>query len=685
MFLRIQLCLLLCIAVIVPPVALFAQSGAQPQIMMQKPPRRVGNPALRYEVDAKRSGTNMNSDDALPRSREFIRIDSSYYVGWMYEGAYKYNHAADYIGFKNAAVPLERALRQLERDYRPELGTRTHDLLEYINNYPKQIDYAIIVNYLNQCYLNTEEPEKNYALLRKYIRWNFQREFFDPYNYLMWVTHRNRFYTREKYSFLKNSIQENEVLANSYLDTALRRLGRNARFNVGIFQPGYDANDYLGVYHYKSLINAYALKIDSAEFYFKKLRNSPIFPHNNYATFKVTSGNFRDAESEYKLASMQDPGDKRLQEWAYYTSILDIYKGMPKRGELLMKEMIRSAGSTPGFGWYNIALARCLYYDGQIAESSRHADRAAAFKELHIGTTLGQSHYDFSVQLNKLMTKESEFEMQRFEHRAWWYTPNVMGNMLRIAGERYLQAFLIINQFAQNPERDQVIYRLFSTESTISWDEVYQLVENFSSRFFIRRFSESAANDSRPAIRKYFNLMIARLYIKEGEFSKAKPILLSLLREPGIDLSYEQLFLARSYEALAACADGLDKPDERDSWLYQVYQIYPQLIPFSGMKMPMQLQIAGTPDAAVVERLKDCNINYEATGSQKVRAILTFSTRGKLRVIEYSVIDGTRNFIVPRQTYSYSDAKVAGVSLAYRLFGIGGTAQIPGPEEKEAI
>src|ERR1044072_891477 len=109
-------------------------SGGQEQapMMMPKPPRRVGNPAPRYEVDAKRSGTNMNSDDALPRSREFIRIDSSYYVGWLYEGAYRHNHAADYLGYKNATVPLERALRLMERDYRTELSSRTHDVMTLI-------------------------------------------------------------------------------------------------------------------------------------------------------------------------------------------------------------------------------------------------------------------------------------------------------------------------------------------------------------------------------------------------------------------------------------------------------------------------------------------------------------------------------------------------------------------------
>jgi hypothetical protein len=655
------------------------QQQQQPAFVMPQP-RRVGNPALRYEVDAKRTGTNMNSDDALPRSREFIRIDSSYYVGWMYEGAYKYTHAADYAGYKNATAPLERALRQIERDYAPELRTRTKNVLVYIQNYQRQIDYAIIVNYLNQCYLNTEQPEQVYALMRRYLKWNFQRDFFDAYDYLMWVTHRYRFYTSEKYFFLKNSIAENEALANRYLDTALMRIRRNARFNMGVYNPGYDKNDYLGVYHYKSMLWSYRLGIDSAEKYFSLLRNSPLFPHNNYATFKTVIGDFAAAEAEYQLAAAQDPGDKRLQEWAYYTSILDIYKGLPKRGELMMKDMIQANGSTPGFGWYNIALARCLHYDGQIAESERHADRAAGFKELHIGTTLGQSQYDFSIQLGKLMNLESRYEMQRFENQDWWYSPGVLGSMARLMGERYLQQFLIINSFAQNPERDQVIYRLFSTESTIGWDEVYQLVKNFSSGFFIKRFTAAAATDPRPNIRKYFRLMIARLQVKEGNYNGARPVLLDLLGDKTVNQKYEKLFIARTCQALAECADGLDKPAERDEWLYKLYRIYPQLIPFSAMKMPMQLQVAGTPDQAVMKRLKSCNIRFDAEGA-RLRVQLHFRTQGATRLVDYSVMDAGGNFIVPRQTYSYKDANVAGVSLAYRLFGVGGMAkQLPGAD-----
>ncbi len=669
---KLIVCLLL-LMLVLPESRAQQEESAPPAMMMPKAPRRVGNPALRYEVDAKRAGSDMNSDDALPRSREFIRIDSSYYVGWMYEGAYKYNHAADYLGFRNAIAPLERARRQMERDYGPELRTRTKDLMEYIPLTSRHIDYAIIVNFLNQCYLNTEQPDENYKLLRKYISYNFQREFFDAYNYLMWITHRNRFYTKAKYAFLGNSLGENEALSQRYLDSAVMRIRRNARFNETIYRPGYDQNDYLGVYHYASLLNAYTLKIDSAEKYFQLLKSSPVFPHNNYATFKAIQAKFRDAEAEYQLAKAQDPGDKRLQEWAYYTATLDVYKALPKFGELLMKDMIRSAGSTPGFGWYNIALARCLYYDGQISESRRYADRAAEFKELHIGTTLGQSHYDFSVQLNKLMTKDAEYEMRRFENRGWWYSPTTLGNMAKLQGERYLQAFLIINQFAQNPERDQVIYRLFSTESVISWDEVYQLISNFSSRYFIKRFENAAITDPRPEVRKYFQLMVARLYVKEGEFEKAEPILKRLQSDNTIDLAYEKLFLARMYQALAQCADARKDDAGRDEWLRRMYREYPQLVPFTGMKMPMQLLLVGDVDAAVAERLKDCNLNTGAKAGG-VQARISFRRQGAARLVDYSVTDGNGNTVVPVQTYSYKDANVGALSIAYRLFGIGGKA-----------
>ena len=56
--------------------------------------------AARYEIDAKRLGVNFSDKDALPRSREFIRLDSTYYVGRMYEDIFK-NDWSHFVLYKH--------------------------------------------------------------------------------------------------------------------------------------------------------------------------------------------------------------------------------------------------------------------------------------------------------------------------------------------------------------------------------------------------------------------------------------------------------------------------------------------------------------------------------------------------------------------------------------------------------
>ena len=68
------------------------------------------NAAARYEIDAKRIGVAPTDKDALPRSREFIRLDSTYYVGWMYEGLYKADRSSDYLGYKMPQYPCRKHL-----------------------------------------------------------------------------------------------------------------------------------------------------------------------------------------------------------------------------------------------------------------------------------------------------------------------------------------------------------------------------------------------------------------------------------------------------------------------------------------------------------------------------------------------------------------------------------------------
>lgn len=674
-------CILVCLCFVFTG---YAQQG-QPQVIQLQSPHPPAKMEQRMNIDGKRIGTDMNSEDALPRSREFLRTDSTYYVGWLYEGVYKYNHAADYLGFKNASEPLERALRLIERDYHKALATRTSSLIEYYPIYRIDIDYSMIAYYLMTCYSNMEEPDKVYNLLRRVLKWNFQRQYMmDTYDYLAWTVHRNRFYTSEKYPFLKNTIADNERLANAYLDTGLMKIYRNREINSHIFQPGYDQMDILGVYHYKCILYSYSFNIDSAEHYFNLMRNSSIFPHNNYATFRAVCGDFRTAEKEYKIASGQDAGDKRLQEWAYYSSIIDIYKGQPKTGVQLMKDMIMANGSTPGFGWYNIAEARCMLYDGQIAEAKRYAEKAAGFKELHIGTTLGQEDYDFSIQLIKLINKEHEWEAQKFENKNWWYNPQSLYTMAQLLGEKYLQQFLIINQFAQNPERDRVIYKLFSTESTVSWDEVWYLIRDFSTQFFLDRFRKEAQTDNRRYIRKYFELFVAKLEMKQGKYDEAHRLLDKILLEPNTDLEYEKLFVARLFQAEAECADAQHDKERFNDYLYRMYQAYPQLIPYTGMQMNMTLHISGAADPAVVSRLKDCNINWVTNSDIPAPgAYITFIKHGNKKDIQYYVVDKAGNSVVATQSFAYTKPDDAGKELAYRLFNIGGKMPEAQPDNNE--
>jgi hypothetical protein len=651
-------------------VLLSSQSGAQ-SLAQRKA-------AERYEVDAKRMGVDVNSDDALPRSREFKRIDSTYYVGWMFEGAYKYNHAADFLGFRNASVPLERALSLMERDYRSQLATRTADLMTYFNVYKFHLDYTLTAYFLMNCYSNMEEPDKVFALLRRVTRWNFQRDFYmDAWNYLGWTVHRNRFFTSAKYPFLKNSIDENERLAHRYLDTGLRKIQRDLSLNSKIFQPGYDKPDKLSVYHYKAMLYSYNFKIDSAAYYYNLLRQGGQPTHNNYATFRVICGDFRQAEQEYRMEAANPQLDKRLQEWVYYSSIIDIYKGRAKAGIELTRGMVMANGSTPGFGWYNIAQARCKLYDGQNAEAYRFVTKAAEFKELHIGTTLGQTHYDFSVQLLTLMHKLHQIEAQKFEHRNWWYNFPVLGKMAQLTAEKFMQQFLIINQFSQNPERDRVIYKLFSTESTVSWDEVWFLIRDFSTGFFLDRFQKELSRDERKYIRKYFRYFMGRLYLEQGKLDEANNMLNEVLTDPDMDGDYEKLLIARTLQAQAEIF--LKKKDNSafNDRMYRMYQYYPQLVPYSGMQMNMHLRTSGNAPADFIERLKECNINFTNDGSVPApQAYLSFAGSGDKKKVEFYVADESGNTVVERQSMPYKNAADA-VKLAYRLFDIGTKPPVP--------
>lgn len=581
----------------------------------------------RYEIDAKRGDMSYTSKDALTSGREFKRIDSSYYVGWMFEGLFKYEKASDYLGFKNASISLQRAVELLQRDFSKELKTRTGNVMDYIPVMQRHRDWDYVAHALMQCYSNMEAPDKVWDLLQRCKKMDLQDELYmDTYNYMAWTVHRNRFYTKDKYQFLKNSIPDNELYANSLLDSMAIKIKRDAALNRTIFASNYESEKMPGVWHYKSILYSYQLNTESAAYYYNKLRATPYFPANNYATFCAIQAKFREAEFYYKQSKKEESGDKRMKESYYYSSIINNYKGSPKDGIDETNQLLKANGSTPGYGWYNIALARNFIYDGQLTMAKIYSKRAEEFKEIHIGTTLGQSHYDFSVSLMNLVIKMREIRALKFEDKNWYYRPSCWYKWVKLQFEKFGLQFLIINQLASNPERDQVIYKLFSTESTVSFDEIFYLIDGFSTNYFLKKFERELSQDKRKDVQRYFKYFIAKLRIKKGEYTQAKDILLSIQTIPTIDIEYERLFMARVVEALIECYVELDSDMNLDSQVATLYDLYPQLIPFSRIRIKAQLihNASTEKQLDLVSKIKQTNIEWTENGKASVQYLVNF-------------------------------------------------------------
>jgi len=230
------------------------------------------NAAARYEIDAKRVGVSPVSKDALPRSREFIRLDSTYYVGWLYEGMYKYDRSADYLGYKNAIIPLQKAFDLLDKDYSKTFHTLYNNVNTLIENFPRYQDLYMVFSALKECYDNVEMPGKGMQLIDRIQSYNFKNDYgFELCYQRSWIYHRNRFFTSKDYSFLKNSVEENEKMSFQWCYNGLAYIKKYAADNDAIFGPGQSQDRILVIYHNLALLHCYNKNYDSSEYYYERL------------------------------------------------------------------------------------------------------------------------------------------------------------------------------------------------------------------------------------------------------------------------------------------------------------------------------------------------------------------------------------------------------------------------------
>lgn len=647
---------------------LLSISDASAQIAHRK------NIGERTQIDAKRSASVLEDKEALLRSREFIRMDSTYYVGYMVEGIYKAQHATDFFGFQNSIEPLQKAKTLLENDYSNELRLRTSDLSSLYYMYATQMDYQQIADELFGCYMNTERYAEAYEMTRSVLAYNLQMEYyFTGYTSLTWIINKLRTRTRADYDFLKNSVQENLELAQRYLDTALQRNTENSILNAEALPTLYGAN-LMSVYHYKALLYAYNLEIDSADKYYNILKEQPYYSHNNRGNYLMTKGLFRQADIEYRNESnlYNQVTDKHLKEYIYYQSMIDIYKQETGTAIHKLKEIIAASGSTPGFGWYNIALARAYLYDGDLVKSQRAISKAEKFKEIHIGTSLGSEHYSFSLNIVKYYQAKSRLEWLKKRNKKYWWNIGIWWNLIRYNWEIYLLEYQLVSEIAENPEREEVLYQVFATESIITWDELYRLIPELDNEFFIHFYEDAISTEKRPQVNNYFRLILAKLYYDDDDHTQAKAYLDQILSDGLMDIEYEKLLLARTYELYATIMMDEENDAEANQYIQDMYRAYPQVAGLSGLPVTFYLDWEGEKDESILEELEGGNIQLveqidDQTRIVKIKSI-TSGSKNKVVTVSVQLPDGT--VVVHQQGFTTDDEDAMAYSIFRALFGM---------------
>lgn len=634
------------------------------------------NSIKRYEIDLRRaemSSADFNSNEIMLRAREFIRKDPSYYVGYMFEGLYRYDRSGDLAGYVQAAKPLKKAMELLENDYKTALHEVYSSEEAYAEHSDKVNDYTQIVDKLMECFSNIERPDSVIWLLNRYKSWNFSHDELGADNYIAWTYHRNRFLTSKNFDFLYNSVNENEMAALYFLRQNLEKIDRNAAKNEKVINPLYIIGSKLSAYHYLAIVYSYLHKSDSATMYFNYMRPyRSIFPYNNYAIFCFVNGEFDDAHNYFRLSQYYSSRRYSLNESVYYTSILDAMRAAPQESVAELSQYIRETGVRPGWGWYNIGLARALLYNGQLDSSMICINKAAKFNDVHIGTTWGQSLYLLSHSVMKYIVLQRREAAIYFEDKYYWLSPSKLKQIAELKLEQYLMKLLIFNQLSINPERAEVYYRLFASEATISFDEIYQAIKDYGRKFFIKEFKRQAETDERKHIRKYFNLFCGKLYLERGDTKNALKILDELVAKNTPDKEFEKLYHARLYEALTLASEAENEDAKSDKFRLRFYRTYPQLIPFSEVKMKFNLKIE-TSDSEISDRIvadfKAFNIDFTSTPENNVPTInLHFEKIDGKNRLKYQVTTDWGSAIIDPSTINYTNPEGVARKLAYSLF-----------------
>ena len=106
---------------------------------------------------------------------------------------------------------------------------------------------------------------------------------------------------------------------------------------------------------------------------------------------------------------------------------------------------------------------------------------------------------------------------------------------------------------------------------------------------------------------------MANFRMKKGTMTESKQTFENILYNTLLDTAHEKLYLARLYESLARSYSNDDEKDKYESMKYNFFKEYPQLIPFSGFTITLNLTTSPlntSMEKNIIKELKGCNINW---------------------------------------------------------------------------
>lgn len=629
---------------------------------------------VRQDIDTQRAGVGYFDKKSLDLSRDFIKMDSNYYVGWMYLAAAKFDKSQDRFGYTLAIASFEKAMQKFEKDYKNQLRVNSSDLMAFIQAYPRQIDYTFMAYYLYTSYMGTEQMDKAYALCKKVLRFNMMNPFyFEAYNHMTWITHRVRTQTSKQYYFLKDNVLDNERLALKYCDSSNMLINKNYSSNASLFGDASTSEQYNSNHFYKSVIYSYLCIPDSAEMFFDKIKDNRIFSHNNYAYLKLVTGDFKEAEKEFLIEKEnEDPSDKKTKEFTYMLSVLNIYKGNPYKDVDSLPNYIQNRGEIPGFGWDNLALARSSYYAGDHPKSNKYLAKAESFQELHLNTSWSPEQYNYSISLLKYLNSERDIQLAKFNNRNWWCNIPTLMELPKLYIKKISNGHQFTADFALNKERELAFYQVFNSECLITFDEIWKTIEGYNTDFFIKKYEQYLKMENRVGVRRYYNYFLAKLHYKKENYEQALKYMAATISDDKFQFGQEKLLEARLLELKALILKKQGKDKESQELRNQFYETYPSLLLFSDLDKQFKIKIiqGGTALDSVINDLKNANIEIVDANNTDIvcpTIELTEESTAKGKMIRYEV-KSSGGIIAKGQLMAKKEQ--AGTVLAYNIFDV---------------